>query len=76
MTDEHHAALSDKLKTIKGMALLSGYPSDAYTDFYKDWRMVSCKSLTNSVYKGVRGIATECLWISPHAQQRISQLSF
>lgn len=64
MTDHQHIQLADKLKAIKGMAIVSGYPSDLYNDLYAGWKRLERQTTTNFNHK-----ATECLWISPNAME-------
>lgn len=68
MTDEDHAELARCLHQVKGMAMISGYPSDLYKDLYHDWRMVTIQAYTSKTVP-----RTECLWISPNAQSRQAQ---
>lgn len=69
MEDEQHELLAEILNKIKGMALLSGYPSDLYKRLYRDWKMTSTKTQT------LRGKQKhEYLWMSPNAQKALKQL--
>ena len=61
MSDTDHAELSDVLHKVKGMVVLSGYPSALYDQLYADWRQVF-KSATAQNGKG----RVECLWLSPN----------
>ncbi len=63
MTDVDHHALAEALHKVKGMVVLSGYPSPLYDDLYRDWRKV-LKSATAQNGKG----RTECLWLSPNVK--------
>lgn len=63
MDDQDHIELSKKLHQLKGMVVLSGYPSPLYDDLYQDWRKVSHSSTAQNG-KG----RTECLWLSPNIQ--------
>jgi DNA adenine methylase len=68
MTDADHIALSEVLRSIKGMALISGYDSPLYQELYADWHMTSIESRTvNNVKR------RECLWISPNAEKNTAQ---
>jgi DNA adenine methylase len=61
MSDDDHAQLLAKLKTLKGMVLLSGYRSELYDLELRDWKRVdiAARAQTNAP-------RTECLWISPN----------
>lgn len=61
MKEQDHIELAEALHRLKGMACLSGYRSELYTDLYRDWRMAA-KSSTAQNGKG----RTECLWLSPN----------
>ena len=63
MSNADHIELAEKLHSVKGMVVLSGYPSALYDGLYKDWRTV-LKSAT--AQNGKR--RTECLWLSPNIQ--------
>lgn len=59
MDDAKHAELATFLKTLKGMVVLSGYPSSLYDDLYADWVRVDRDALAD----GARP-RTECLWFN------------
>lgn len=65
MTDDDHRRLADLLKHVRGMVILSGYPSGLYDELYPDWRRLErdVQDITGS------GVQTECLWLSPQAMQ-------
>lgn len=63
MTDNDHRELAATLRDLKGMVVLSGYPSQLYDELYPDWLCVTKRVRTNSK-KDKRAI--ECLWISPN----------
>lgn len=58
MTEEDHAKLSAKLNVAKGMAIVSGYDSDLYTELYKDWRQSKHNDRTDAQVE-----RTEVLWM-------------
>lgn len=64
MTDSQHVELAHVLMGIKGMAIVSSYPSEMYTDLYGDWKQVTRLSRVNTIRNG-GALATECLWLSP-----------
>lgn len=62
MTDADHVALADVLHACTGMVAISGYPSDLYTELYKDW------VATNTEVRADRGWPrVEVLWMNPAA---------
>lgn len=68
MTDEDHVQLLDTLLAARGMVLLSGYDSELYREKLRGW---SCEKVTTTGERAVR--RTECLWINPAAQERITK---
>jgi len=69
MKDEDHRHLAQVLSGIQGMAIVSGYPSDLYAEIFSGWRIVECSARTDTAKE-----ATECLWISPAADERLGDL--
>ena len=61
MTDEEHVELAVILHKIRGMAIISGYPSELYDQIYSDWRCVRKSHRAQNAKKTV-----ECLWLSPN----------
>lgn len=72
MDDTQHQRLLDVLLELEGMVVLSGYPSDLYSDLLADWR---CYSTSARISAG-RGTAsrTECIWLNPACAERGSQI--
>lgn len=60
LTDDDHLRLLAFLTTLKGMVVLSGYPSDLYDDALPGWTRVERKALADGARE-----RTEVLWISP-----------
>jgi DNA adenine methylase len=48
MSDEDHAALSETLKSLKGMVVLSGYDSPLYRSLYADWEVETKNTMGDS----------------------------
>lgn len=48
-TDNQHIELANKLKAIKGLAMVSGYNSELYDKLYKDWTKVELPIRTNHI---------------------------
>lgn len=65
MTDEDHVRLAERLHSLSGMVVLSGYDSPLYRDLFKGWAM-SCKP-THATNLAKR---VECLWISPTVREK------
>jgi len=63
LTDEDHAELLQQLRTVKGMVVLSGYPSGLYKDALQDWAMTTTEARISSA-RGT-AIRTECIWLNP-----------
>jgi DNA adenine methylase len=63
MTLADHQALVERLCSLSGMVVLSGYPSVLYDDALADWTRVETAAFAD----GARP-RREVLWISPNAQ--------
>lgn len=63
MSDADHSDLLDFLKTLRGMVVLSGYPSDLYDEALSDWHRVERKALADGAKE-----RTEVLWLNPAAR--------
>ena len=64
MTDDDHRKLAEVLHQVKGMVILSGYPSELYQELYADWRHISKTNTTNGNSQSV-----EYVWISPNTDR-------
>ena len=60
---DYHQALLDKLQTIRGMAVISGYPSTLYEEQLSGWQRIETTARTTNTSK----TATETIWLSPAA---------
>lgn len=60
MIDQDHIDLSESLKSLKGMVVLSGYDCDLYQELYGDWYSVSKDAYADGAQKRV-----EKLWLNP-----------
>lgn len=63
MTDEDHRALAAVLRQVRGMVIVSSYPSALYAELYQGWRTAAVRAVTERA-----SVATECLWFSPNIQ--------
>lgn len=75
MDDEDHEQLAELLHGLRGMALISGYPSGLYQLLYErhGWRRVETKARTNGGGAISSAERIEALWLSPrllHALER------
>ncbi len=68
MTDDDHLKLIEKVKGLKGMAILSGFRNEIYDSNLTGWTRAETKSRGQAGKGGGSKINTECLWISPRAQ--------
>jgi DNA adenine methylase len=68
MTDMDHELLANCLQAVKGMVIISGYPSELYDRLYAGWK---CE--TKADRKENLKASVECLWISPNAEAKLSQ---
>lgn len=60
LTDGEHFELARALRSLKGMVVLSGYPSPLYNELYKEWQRVEIAARAD----GAR-LRKEVLWLSP-----------
>lgn len=68
MDESEHRQLSGQLHCIKGMAVLSGYPSELYSELYAGWQQIECTTFADRAKE-----RTEVLWLNPLASKRLSQ---
>lgn len=71
MTDSDHRDICDVLSGIRGMAILSGYDNEIYSDL--GWHRES--TLAVSASGKADDYRTECLWINPAAMNGARQQS-
>lgn len=64
MSDNEHRTLAGALHQVKGMVVLSGYPSPLYNELYGEWHSItfSARALNNAP-------KTECIWLNPACTQ-------
>lgn len=74
MTDDDHRELSRALHTVKGMVVLSGYPSNLYDlELYPDWHRIEKPVTANGAAGGVD--RTEVIWMNAAASRARGQRS-
>lgn len=77
---DEHVELAELLRSIEGMALLSGYPSPVYDELFEGWTCVTKTVQIDPRNKLVRGQmsrksrAVECLWLNPAAADAARQM--
>lgn len=71
MTREEHRDLAHLLYSVKGMVVVSGYPSALYDELYGEWCRVNIAARAENNDK-----RTECLWLSPSCDIAGLQQSF
>lgn len=62
LSETDHVELSEALKSLTGMVILSGYPSELYDELYKEWEHLERATLADKA-----GKRTERLWFNPAA---------
>lgn len=65
MTDGDHRELAAQIRCLKGMVIVSGYPSALYDELYEGWQQVTRQARADGALE-----RTEVLWISPNAVTR------
>lgn len=63
LSDRQHVALLERLRTLQGMVIVSGYPSEMYDRVLSGWKRVE----RNALAEGARP-RTEVLWINPSCE--------
>lgn len=72
MVEEEHVRLADLLRSIQGMAVISGYPSPLYDELYTGWEVRETRARAANLTE-----TEEKLWISPAvAQKRLQRRLF
>ena len=64
MTKEDHENLANTLNMVKAKVMLSGYPSEFYSQYYGDWRCVEKEVPNHSSHEKKKKIKRECLWLN------------
>ena len=60
-TNEDHRLLSEKLHSIQGKAMISGYDSELMNELYADWYQVKFPKKKNNIRTK---IVQECIWMN------------
>jgi DNA adenine methylase len=62
LTDNQHIELAEGLRDLRGMVVLSGYPSPLYDELYADWHRVERRAYADGARERI-----ECLWLNDAA---------
>lgn len=66
---EDHRSLAEQLRTVEGMVVISGYPSELYDqDLYPDWHRIEREALADGARE-----RTEVLWMNKAALEHQPQ---
>ncbi len=71
LDNDAHNELLETLKQVRGMVVISAYPSELYSDVLAGWESATCRMRTGSK-TGAKG--TEVLWFSPNVPVRQHEL--
>jgi DNA adenine methylase len=66
MTDVEHEALATRLRACCGMVIVSGYPSDAYSCWYRGWESFRCSHVADRA-----AMRTEVVWLNPACSEAL-----
>ncbi len=68
LTIEEHAALAEMLISLNGMVVLSGYASESYDRWFKDWQRFEIDAFADGALPRV-----EVVWINAQCAQRLAR---
>jgi DNA adenine methylase len=66
MSEDDHRELAGTLKGLKGMVVLSGYPSELYKHLYSDWTVSTKKTFADGAKERV-----EILWMNEAVSENL-----
>jgi DNA adenine methylase len=69
MTNDDHAQLSERLHSLKGMVVLSGYNNSIYQYLFKDWKRIDKKAFADGAKERV-----ESLWLNDLCYSKLNLL--
>lgn len=64
MSEEDHCELANVLKSCTGKVILSGYPSELYSDLYRDWRTMQFDMANHAAGGKSKARKQEMLWMN------------
>lgn len=68
MSDQEHRNLGALLSSVRGMVIISGYPSPLYDEMFATWPTVRRKAIADAARP-----RTEVLWLNPRAHAQLKQ---
>lgn len=68
MTDECHRRLAGVLHAVKGMVVLTGYPSELYDELFADWERFERRAMADSAKA-----RTEVAWLNPACSRALER---
>lgn len=68
LSDSEHFELGRVLNALEGMVVISGYPSEMYSDIYSGWLRIERKAMADGARERI-----ECLWLNAQAQSAMQQ---
>lgn len=71
MTEQDHIEMADKLKCIKGMAIISGYDNGLYGELFAGWLKIERKAFADGAAERI-----ECLWLNERAANALNKKLF
>jgi DNA adenine methylase len=77
MSDDDHVELATLARSLEGMVLVSGYPSELYAECYEahGWCRVETQARTNGGGAISSAARIEALWLSPRVQDELERAS-
>ncbi len=64
MSEEEHRELAEVLKTCRGRVVLSGYPSDLYSELYQHWRSIEFDMPNHAAGGRTKARKRETIWMN------------
>lgn len=64
MSYDDHEELAHALNQFQGKVLISGYSSDAYSKWFKNWNLKTIEIANHASQQKVKPYKTECLWLN------------
>lgn len=64
MDDKKHEELGKLINSCKGRVIISGYPSNLYSDLFKDWKMIKIEVANHASQQKSKKKKLECIWMN------------
>ncbi len=71
LSEDDHIHLSQTVRELKGMVVISGYPCELYDNLYVGWHKTTKISMAYNANR-----RTECLWVNPAAINKLNKPMF